>query len=96
MKRRATVALLCAWLALPGQPPVHLPAMAVRAVDTNGAGDTHVGSFIALLARGHDPVESCRLANIAAALSITRDGPATAPSLTEVLAHAARTLQQES
>ena len=41
-----------AWLALPGQAPVHVPAVTVRAVDTNGAGDTHVGSFIAMLARG--------------------------------------------
>jgi sugar/nucleoside kinase (ribokinase family) len=85
-----------AWLALPGSSAIHIPPYPVRAVDTNGAGDTHVGSFIAMLAQGHDPVESCRLANIAAALSITRDGPATAPTLTEVLAHAARTPQQES
>lgn len=85
-----------AWLALPGQGVVHVPPYPVRAVDTNGAGDTHLGSFIAMLAQGRDPVESCRLANIAAALSITREGPATAPSLTEVLAHAARTTQQES
>lgn len=85
-----------AWLALPGLGAAHLPPHPVRAIDTNGAGDTHVGSFIAMLAQGRDPVESCRLANIAAALSITREGPATAPSLTEVLAHAARTPQQES
>jgi sugar/nucleoside kinase (ribokinase family) len=85
-----------AWVAARGARAVHVPPLAVRAVDTNGAGDTHVGAFIAALATGHPPVESCRLANIAAALSTTRPGPATAPELTEVLAHAARTPEQES
>ncbi len=87
-----------AWLAQAGLAPVHVPPLPVKAVDTNGAGDTHVGAFIAALAAGHSPVESCRLANIAAALSITREGPATAPDLTEMLAHAAsatHTTQQE-
>lgn len=85
-----------AWVAVAGHAPVHVPPLPVQTVDTNGAGDAHVGSFIAMLASGRPPVESCRLANIAAALSTTRMGPATAPDLTEVLAHAARTIQQES
>jgi sugar/nucleoside kinase (ribokinase family) len=85
-----------AWVAVSGGVPVHVPPLAVTSIDTNGAGDTHVGSFIAALALDRSPVESCRLANIAAALSTTREGPATAPELTEVLAHAARTIQQES
>lgn len=74
-----------AWLALPGQDAVHVPGHKVSVVDTNGAGDTHVGAFIAALAAGHPPLDACRIANIAAALSITKAGPATAPSLTEVL-----------
>lgn len=78
-----------AWIATPGAAPRHIPAHPVTVVDTNGAGDTHVGAFIAALAAGHPPVESCRMANIAAALSITRAGPATAPTLSDVLAHAA-------
>jgi sugar/nucleoside kinase (ribokinase family) len=85
-----------AWVAVAGEAPVHVPPLPVRSIDTNGAGDTHVGAFIAGLALGRSPVESCRLANIAAALSTTREGPATAPELTEVLAHAARTIQQET
>jgi len=84
-----------AWLALPGQPSTHIPPLPVQAVDTNGAGDTHVGAFIASLAAGHPPMQAGRLANIAAALSITKEGPATAPTLAEVLAitcaHADRT-----
>ena len=75
-----------AWLALPGASACHVPPHLVQPVDTNGAGDTHLGAFIAALAVGHPPVKSCRLANIAAALSITREGPATAPTLDEVLA----------
>jgi sugar/nucleoside kinase (ribokinase family) len=74
-----------AWLALPGAAAVHVPGHKVSVVDSNGAGDTHIGAFIAALAAGHPPLDACRIANIAAALSITIAGPATAPSLTEVL-----------
>ncbi|MEP6759821.1 MAG: PfkB family carbohydrate kinase, partial [Sporichthyaceae bacterium] len=51
----------------------------VVAVDTNGAGDVHVGAFLAALARGEDPVRAARSANEAAADAVTRLGPATAP-----------------
>lgn len=57
-----------------------VPACRVQAVDTNGAGDTHVGSFIARLSRGDDPVRAAEYANVAAALSTTQKGPATAPT----------------
>jgi sugar/nucleoside kinase (ribokinase family) len=56
-----------------------VPAHAVEAIDTNGAGDTHVGAFVAALSRGAPPAEAARYANVAAALSTTRHGPATAP-----------------
>lgn len=58
----------------------HVPPYRVQAVDTNGAGDTHVGSFIARLARGDTPKEAATYANVAAALSTTQQGPATAPT----------------
>jgi sugar/nucleoside kinase (ribokinase family) len=64
----------------------HIPAYRVSPVDTNGAGDTHLGSFIARLAQGHTPVDAATYANIAAALSTTHHGPATAPDESEVLA----------
>lgn len=51
----------------------------VQVVDTNGAGDTHVGSFIARLSQGDTPMQAATYANIAAALSTTQKGPATAP-----------------
>jgi sugar/nucleoside kinase (ribokinase family) len=49
-------------------------------VDTNGAGDVHNGVFLAQLARGLDAWEAARWANAAAAMSISRLGPATCPT----------------
>lgn len=76
-----------AWLSQAGQAARHLPGHKVHAIDTNGAGDAHIGYFIAMLAAGHDPAEALELANIAAALSTTKEGPSTAPSLDRVRAH---------
>ncbi|WP_371225795.1 PfkB family carbohydrate kinase [Roseovarius sp. 2305UL8-3] len=67
-----------------GEKAVHLPAHPVEAIDTNGAGDTHIGAFVAALALGKPPVDAARIANIAAALSTTRPGPATAPTRVEI------------
>ena len=67
-----------------GAAPVHVPGFPVAAVDTTGAGDTHTGTFIAALARGADAVAAARTANGAAALSVTRHGPATAPTEAEL------------
>ena len=73
-----------AWLACRGAPPVFVPAFKVATVDTNGAGDCHVGAFVAALAGGRVPREAVRYANAAAALSTTRHGGATAPTRDEV------------
>ncbi len=73
-------------LARPGGEPRALPGFPVAAVDTTGAGDTHLGAFVALLAQGEAPEAAARLANVAAALSVTRPGPATAPTRAEALA----------
>ncbi|MFC8714716.1 PfkB family carbohydrate kinase [Streptomyces sp. NPDC057197] len=72
------------WLAAPGQAPTHVPGFPVEAVDSNGAGDAHVGSFLALLGQGHDPLTAARGANAAAAYAVTRSGPATAPDRREL------------
>jgi sugar/nucleoside kinase (ribokinase family) len=64
----------------PHASAVSLPAPAVEVVDTTGAGDTHVGVFVAGLAAGLTPLVAARRANVAAALSVTRRGPATAPT----------------
>jgi sugar/nucleoside kinase (ribokinase family) len=66
----------------PHQRAVGVPALAVdNVVDTNGAGDTHSGTFCAGLVKGLDPIEGVWLANCAAALSVTKFGSATAPLL---------------
>ena len=73
-----------ALLAERGSAPHFIPAFKVATVDTNGAGDCHVGAFVAALARGDAPAEAVRYANAAAALSTTHHGGATAPSRKEV------------
>lgn len=62
----------------------HVPGFAVKAVDSNGAGDAHAGVFIACLAQGLNAHEAARRANATAALAVTRWGPATAPGAAEV------------
>ena len=54
------------------------------AVDTNGAGDTHAGVLCAALAVGRTMRDAVRLANVAAAISVTREGPATSPTVEEL------------
>lgn len=71
-------------LACRGAGPVLVPGFPARPVDTSGAGDTHTGTFIAALAHGEDPAGAARTANAAAALSVTRHGPATAPTAAEL------------
>lgn len=62
---------------------IHLPAFAVTAVDTTGAGDAHGGVLAAALLRGEPPLAAARRANAAAAIAVTRSGPATAPTSAE-------------
>ncbi|HHS7810374.1 PfkB family carbohydrate kinase [Pseudomonas putida] len=62
----------------------HVAGFAVKAVDSNGAGDAHAGVFVAGLAQGLPAHEAARRANAAAALAVTRWGPATAPGAAEV------------
>ena len=64
--------------------PIVVGGFPVTALDTNGAGDTHTGVFIAALASGADEVTAARRANAAAAMSVTRRGPATSPTAAEL------------
>ena len=61
-----------------------IPGFTVAAVDTNGAGDTHIGAFVSALSRGEQPFEAARYANAAAAISVTRHGGSSAPSDAEI------------
>ncbi|SDU40215.1 PfkB family carbohydrate kinase [Pseudomonas yamanorum] len=71
------------WVSRNGQAE-HVPGFKVQAVDSNGAGDAHAGVFIAGLANCLAPVVAARRANAAAALAVTRWGPATSPGTAEV------------
>lgn len=77
-------------LGLKNEQPVFLPGYSVATIDTNGAGDAHVGAFIAALVQGGLPVEAANYANASAALSTTHFGPSTAPTKEEVDAFLAR------
>ncbi|WP_426516165.1 PfkB family carbohydrate kinase [Diaminobutyricibacter sp. McL0618] len=61
-----------------------IPGFAVTAVDTNGAGDAHIGAFLAALSTGASGADAARRANAAAALAVSRRGPATAPTAGEL------------
>lgn len=62
-----------------------LPGYPQKPVDTNGAGDCHTGVLNAeFTLNGGDWVEAARRANAAAAVKVTRKGPATAPTRAEV------------
>jgi sugar/nucleoside kinase (ribokinase family) len=73
-----------ALLARRGSAPVFVAAFPVDSIDTNGAGDTHVGAFVAALSQGNDPVAALRYANAAAAISTMRHGGSVAPMAEEI------------
>ena len=56
----------------------------VAPIDTNGAGDAHNGVFLAGLAAGLDPAAAAARANGAAAIAVSRLGPAGAPRADEL------------
>ncbi|TIU29708.1 MAG: ribokinase, partial [Mesorhizobium sp.] len=61
-----------------------IPGFKVDPIDTNGAGDTHIGAFVSALSRGVEAFEAARYANVAAALSVTRHGGSSAPTDAEI------------
>jgi sugar/nucleoside kinase (ribokinase family) len=66
-----------------GSGLLHVPGVPVRIVDTTGAGDAHFGAYIAGLAAGCGAETAARRANVVAALTVTRRGPATSPTADE-------------
>ncbi len=63
----------------------HIKSIPVDTIDTNGAGDTFAGAFLAELANDANPFEAATYANQAAAISTTRNGAVTAiPERAEV------------
>lgn len=64
---------------------IFIDALQVTPVDTTAAGDTFIGFFLAALSNEKSPEESLRLANTAAAISVTRSGAAdSVPTIKEV------------
>jgi sugar/nucleoside kinase (ribokinase family) len=87
MNRGGAVVRVGAEGCVVAQSPDHcdvVPGFPVVSVDSNGAGDCHVGAFAARLAAGDTPLEAARRANAAAAWSVTKHGPATGPTSEEL------------
>lgn len=70
-------------VARAGDEVLEVPGVPVTVVDTTGAGDAHLGAFIAGLAAGLDVQAAAHRANAVAALTITRRGPASSPTAEE-------------
>jgi len=75
-----------ATVLMPGREPVAVPGYPATAVDSNGAGDVHVGAMVAGLAQGMDWVAAVDQANRAAAFSVTRRGGASGPTRSQLIA----------
>ena len=81
-----TLGRLGAMLIKGGEVTVRVKGVKVKAVDTTGAGDAFCGAFTAFLSEGRPVEEALRLANYAAALSVTRVGAQEAlPTRDEVI-----------
>lgn len=61
-----------------------VPSSPVQAVDSTGAGDAHAGVLMARLVSGWTMLDAVRAANVAAAITVTRPGPATSPTAVEL------------
>jgi sugar/nucleoside kinase (ribokinase family) len=70
-------------VARAGSGVLQVPGVPVTLVDTTGAGDAHFGAYIAGLAAGCDAETAAQRANVVAALTVTRRGPATSPTADE-------------
>lgn len=79
-----------AWVGSTDGSAERVPGFPAAAVDTNGAGDCHTGVMCAELCRGAELIDAVGLANAAAAIAVTRHGPATCPTRGEAEALIAR------
>lgn len=66
-------------LAFDGEKTHLIEGFAVKAIDTNGAGDMFAGAFLASVCAGRDFVEAGRLAARAAAQVVSQYGPRLRP-----------------
>ena len=61
-----------------GAEEISMPAFSVTPVDTTGAGDCFIGTFVAGLDQGLDVAQALRLGQAASAIQVTRHGTADA------------------
>ena len=62
-----------------------IESLKIKPIDTSGAGDTFCGYFVSGLSKGLTPLESMKLANVAAGIACTRKGTSIAvPKIEEV------------
>lgn len=73
-----------AWVCQTNTMPQLIASFPVHAIDTNGAGDAHTGVLAALLSEGIEIIQATRYANAAAAIAVSKIGPATCPSRTTI------------
>ena len=72
-------------ILLEGDRLHHVPAVAVDAIDTTGAGDVFRAAFIHALLQSRSPVEILKFAVAAAAVSCTREGAlSSVPALEDI------------
>jgi sugar/nucleoside kinase (ribokinase family) len=62
-------------LVFDGEKQTQVPGVAVKAVDTNGAGDMFAGAFLYAINQHKDFATAARFANIAAAKVVSQYGP---------------------
>ena len=72
------------WVAAPSRGVSHIPPRPASPLDTSGAGDVHVATFLARLFWGDDPFEAARWANVASSMAVERLGASEAPSEEEL------------
>lgn len=78
----------CRWISDKGQSLRNFPAFSTDVVDTTGAGDTFTGYLVAALDRGMKMPEAIRLAQMAGALMVARQGTADViPDLKDIQDH---------
>jgi sugar/nucleoside kinase (ribokinase family) len=94
--RRSHPGWLCVTLGthgamlLEGDHLHHMPAFAVEAVDTTGAGDVFRAAFIYALLQSQSAADILRFASAAAAISCTREGAMTSVPTLEEIEHITR------
>ncbi len=66
-------------LVFDGETLQQVPGSAVKAIDTNGAGDMFAGAFLYAITHGHSYEQAAQLANRAAAKVVTQYGPRLRP-----------------